>query len=654
MDDQKPNGGQEYLRARRFLAFIGIFLVLVGQVYFFATPIIVDFIIPQYSWLTLLGVLILITSQVVRPARFIQALFAKVPLSRTTTWVLVAATLSGLTILATITFSRYGQVNYIPVTTIWIGSWISYIAAFNKSSFDPARWLNWFKAHRNEILIVSAITLAGFALRFYKLGVLPRIVDGDEGRLGLTAIATATSNLSNPFALWENFGGLYLQGVNIIIHIFGTTPLAVRFIPAVSGVLAIPAIYLLARLLAGRRVALLAAIFLTTSHAHIHFSRVAAVGYIHSTWLAPLELYFFLSAIKNRSSLRAAIGGTLLAIHYTIYLTSQVITGMLLVYIVLAFIFFRDWIKPALRQVLTFWGGFLISVSPELVYIAGHMDQFLDRLSQDGTFQSGWLAETVARTGQSAFLVLGQRVLHAFLSLIYFPARDFYGSQIPMLTFIAAALFIVGAGIALWKTRSPEILLLNGYFWAPTIAIGMFAIPPSADSYRMLSTLPAAMIMASIALDLLLKSFGLGWAESRPAYVFTSACILTGMFAFNLWAYYGDFVGKCRYGDNLVSRYASYLGSYVNSVSNESDIYLLSDKEYFYGSHASVDYLSGRRPIKNIPGPIDTIQAVSGETIVATPNRIIELADWARANPGGKLHYEYDCDKTILLSYQLP
>ena len=45
---------------------------------------------------------------------------------------------------------------------------------------------------------------------------------------------------------------------------------------------------------------------------------------------------------------------------------------------------------------------------------------------------------------------------------------------------------------------------------------------------------------------------------------------------------------------------------------------------------------------------------VSGETIIASPERIPELEEWARAHPGGLLQYQYDCATTILLSYRVP
>ena len=652
MNDQKPKIGPE-ITVHRLVAFLAIFLVLIGQFVIFALPSSDNVVIPPYFWLCALGVILFLLSQLIRPARFVQMLAARMP-PETTVWIIAAVILSLLATVSMVLFETSARVNYIPVTTIWFGSGLCYVMAFGNRVFTEFRWKEWLKAHRNELIILGVITLVAAVLRFYKLGSIPRVVDGDEGRLGLVVQTTTSSGLANPFALWENFGGLYLQISNLSLRLFGTTPFALRLLPAISGVLAIPSIYLLARQIAGQRIALLSAILLTISHTHIHFSRIASVGYIHATWLVPLELYFLLSGLEKRSSWRAALGGVILAIHFCVYLTSQIIVGLALAYMLIALMILRLWIKTVMRQMAAFWAGFGILIIPEIVYISQNPNEFINRLGENGTFQTGWLADTVKSTGQSPLIILGERVIHAFLSLIYYPGTDFYGSPMTMLPFISGALFLIGLGIVLWRVRSSNFLLLNGYLWGITVAIGVFAIPPSADSYRMLIVLPAAVIMVAIGLDQILELFGLGWTESRRAYQLWTSAVLLSLLVFNVWTYYGDFAGQCRYGDNLAGRFASYLGNYVRTVTSESSIYLLSNSTYFYGSHASVDFLDNRRPIINFPNPIDQLHLVSGEIVIASPDRINELKTWVHDHPGGQLQSQYDCQRQILLSYQIP
>jgi hypothetical protein len=636
---------------RRIFTFIAILTLVVGQIFVYTTPVQKDTIFPSALWISVTGILLFILSHLYRPSRSIQNFFARFQLSQKTFWIIFASILSLMTVLTMILFEQQERTNFIPVLTFWLFAALCYIAAFSKEFPSAAQVWEWLKRHRHELSGIGAVTLLGLVLRFYKLGEIPRVVNGDEARVGIAALGYLSQN---PFSLWENFGGLYTQVISLALKVFGVSPFSLRFAAAVGGTLAIPALYLLARQISGRRIALIAACMLAISHTHIHFSRTVAVAYIQGTWLIPLELYFLLSGLIKRSSWRTAVSGILLAMHFTVYLDSQIITALVLAYMLIVFLLLRPWFKPALNQAFVFWGGFGLILLPELVYIRQHPDIFFDRLNQDGMFQTGRLAQIMANTGQNAAQVLGGRVVHAFLSLIYYPSIDFYGSLTPMLSLMSAMLFLLGLALALWKMRSPSLLLLNGYFWAGTLSIGMFALPATADTYRMLIVLPAAFLLAAIGLDRALRALGAGWAQNRKTYTVATGLTLSSLLVFNMWAYYFNFAERCLYSDDDrgQTRFASSLGNYARTIGRENTAYLLSDDTYFYGSHDSVDFLSNRHPIINAPEPVDTLQARPNETIIASPNRIAELRTWADNHPGGELHYRYDCQDTVLLAYQ--
>jgi hypothetical protein len=260
----------------------------------------------------------------------------------------------------------------------------------------------------------------------------------------------------------------------------------------------------------------------------------------------------------------------------------------------------------------------------------------------------------MADMGQSAPQVLASRVVHALLSLNHYLALDFYGARISILDVITATLFILGLGYALWRTRDAHYLLLNGYFWALTLAVGIFSIPPSADSYRMLVALPAVMLLAAIGLDQLLEILRLNEPARQLA---RSAVLLFAMLAIlslNFRAYFLDFAQRCRYGGDSPTRFASYLGNYLRSLDRETTLYLLRDDTFIYGTHTSVDFLSRNFPVSNVSEPVDSLSIESKTTLIAVPSRIGELEAWAVQHPGGHLHRESDCDTPMLLAYQLP
>lgn len=652
MIEQKT--GDNVALIRRFVAFLGIFFILVSQFLVFSNPADDAAFLPPFMWLAFLGVIILLTSQLIRPTPFFLKLSTSFLFQERIFWLFVAFLLSALATRSTASFLLFARANYIPVVTIWLLSAWAYFYAFFDRSVDLSSISKWIKNNRYEIILVFIITLFAAVLRLYQLGDIPRVLDGDEGRIGFVAQTTNSGLLANPFTLWENFGAIYLQLIYISMRFFGTSAFALRLLPAIGGILAIPSLYLLARRIGGQRIALIAAILLAFSHSHIHFSRIVSVAYIQGTWLAPLELYFLIRGLEKRESWSTALSGILMAIHFSIYLTAQVMLGLALIYMLIALLFYREWFKARISQAIAFVGGFLCMILPAAYYFLLAPNEFINRLGENGTFQSGWLELTMELTGKSAIELLLGRFIHAFLSLFYYPAVDFYGSPSPLIGMITGVLFLTGLGLALWRVRNPAYLLLNGYFWGATFSIAVFAIPPSADSYRMLMALPAAIILAALGLDLILELIGLGVNTARNAYVFSVSAILVSLVIFNLWTYFGDFAGQCRFGGNLPGRFATYLGRYAKTIDNELSIYLLSDDLYFYGSHESTNFLSDSRKIINFSDSLNLLSPVSGETIIANPQRIAELEAWAREHPGGELQYNYDCSNTILMAYRVP
>ncbi len=651
-DQTGQNGGPDLLQIA--LTVIAAGFAILGQIILHTTPIDETIVLPMTAWFSIAAVITFALASLYRPPSPPKFIFPNLPNKGKILWLVFAVFLSIVAALASILFEQNALNNYVPVVSIWLIGAFCYWMAFAPRQIAQADWKGWFSNHRTELLTLGIIVLLAASMRFTLLGEYPRIIDGDEGRIGAFSQATESGPLANPFALWDNIGALYLQAINVSINIFGAGPYALRFLPAVAGTLAIISIYLLARQVGGREVALIAAILLTFSHTHIHFSRTSAVSYIQGTWLVPLEMYLLLSGLEKRSSWRAGLGGILLAIHLNIYLSAQIMAGVLLIYTFIGLLFFKERLRPAWRQFLVFWGGFLSASIPGITYMLRHPQEFLSRMNAEGTFNSGWLQNEILMTGKATAQILFERVIHAFLSLIYYPTFDFYGSPTPMMSLISGSLFLLGMTYALVNLHSPKLLMLNGYFWGATVAIGVFAIPPSADSYRMLIALPAAVILAATGLVKLLEKIGLSWQKTPYRHAAIVAVVIANLMIFNVYTYYFDFLGQCRFGGDPQTRFASYLGTYVRATERETDIYLLSNDTFQYGSHGSVDFLTQNRHIQNYPNPVETLQAVSGAIIIASPDRIDELRAWIRKHPGGKLHAEYDCQKTILLSYQMP
>jgi hypothetical protein len=568
--------------------------------------------------------------------------------------IVVATCFSILATVAEIGADKLFRGNYTSVLALWLAGAAAYAGALAVGHTWQRDWRAWWREYRVELIGLGLIIVLAAAFRFDRLGALPRVIDGDEGKLGQAALLTTGYPLANPFALFENFGAVYLQAIRASIRAWGHTPFALRLLPALGGTLAIPALYLLARQLFGLRAAFTAAFLLAVSHAHIHFSRIVSVGYIQGTFLIPLELYFLFSGLQNKSALRLALGGIVLGLHLSVYISAQIMLAYLAVYLLVLMLFSRRANRPTFKLAAAWGYGVALLALPVAAYAVRWPGEFMARLNADGAMQSGWLAMTAAQTGQSIPLILAGRVVHAFLTLNHYPALDFYGTLSPLLDVITGILFLFGLGYSLWRTRERNYLLLNGYFWAVTLAVGLFAVPPEADSYRMLIALPAAILLAALGWEQVVQALALTVGGRRTARVVVSALVFACVAGFNWQIYFSDFVGQCRYGGDLATRFSSYLGNYARTLDREATIYLLSDQEIRYGTHPSTDFLSNNKRIINRPEPATGLVLGTNSVVVAAPGRADELRAWARERTDGRLSSVYDCNRLILLSFRIP
>ena len=526
----------------------------------------------------------------------------------------------------------------------------------------------WRRDHRREIIAVLLITLFAAALRFYQLETIPNIIEGDEGWTGLVALKLDSFLDANPFAFVQGFGRPYLDLFAIAIDLFGRNKFGLRFIPALGGALAIPATYLFARRLLGVRNAVVATLLLAVSHAHIHFSRTAAVGYQQSNWLIPLELYCLLKGLEERSRTWIAISGLLLGIHFNVYFSAQVIVPMICVFLIMIAIIPSAQIaigekalarppvslRENLRNLPWFFGGILILAFPALLWAYYHPSQFGERFAMEGSLQSGWLANEIATTDKSIFLILWERISHVLMSIFILPFRDFYWAPAPVLDMITAVLFGIGIFLALRRTRDPKIMLLNGWFWSVVVAIGVFSIPPTADSYRLLMVLPAMCILAA-----------LGWAHiislaERLAkapwrmVVLSSTVMLMLVAALNLKIYFIDFGRSCLYGGpDLSTRKGSLLGDYLHAQPAFEQGYLLEVDNFYYPTHLSIDYLSGSIPLINLPQPFVVPDAHGSTLFIIPASRESERVEVSKLAPDGQFTRITDCGELMFLAYRI-
>jgi mannosyltransferase len=156
---------------------------------------------------------------------------------------------------------------------------------------------------RHEYLLLAAVTLLAAGLRFYRLG---------EWSFWIDEIITVTA--SAYIADWPLTRlPLNLVFTRVALELFGTAEWSARLAPALAGVLAVPALYVLSRRLFGPAVALTAAVFLALSPWHLFWSQNARF-YTLLLLFYNAGLLLFLISWREKRPVYALLGFFLLVV----------------------------------------------------------------------------------------------------------------------------------------------------------------------------------------------------------------------------------------------------------------------------------------------------------------------------------------------------
>lgn len=154
------------------------------------------------------------------------------------------------------------------------------------------------------VLLVLGLTIVAALLRFYRLG---------EWNFEATEMFTLRDSL-NP--RWGNPRPLgYLLNHYLVGTVRPLDELGLRILPAAAGVLAVPALYAVAKRLIGTRAALLSAVLLTFSALHVFYSQFArywSLVFLFSA-IYPFALYIGIRE-RNRGAVIVGIVSAILAV----------------------------------------------------------------------------------------------------------------------------------------------------------------------------------------------------------------------------------------------------------------------------------------------------------------------------------------------------
>lgn len=490
--------------------------------------------------------------------------------------------------------NRYAQT----VVLTWFVGWVYVVM----SVWPPLKYRSLVQTYRRELLLLSGLLIIAVLLRTYQLGLVPNILNGDEGLIGWWAASMFTYEgpLGFVFGAIDGVGTTYLYVMAQIFSVFGQNAMTVRLLPALAGIGSIVTNYWFARQLFGQRVAVITAILLVFAHTHIHFSRQVAVSYIYATLFMPVYLWGIWQVVATRRAWPAIVAACALMLHVNFYLDAWAWAVFLLILVGAWFVVDRESIIQAARPLLFMFGLMIIGLSPMILWASAYPGEFVSRMSMDGSITTGWLAREAEIYEVSQLFILYQLFEAAILSFLTTPFIDFYHAGVPTLDSVSAVVFVIGMAIVHWQMRTRKMLLLLGWFWGGVTALAILTIPISTYHYRLFAVVPVVYLIIAYTYDLLLQridsKFGTTVSQVLIGLVLVFYAIQ------NVQIYRTQLVNVCRYGGDLRTQQAGVVSNYLFAQNDPDSIVLIygNMNEFHYGPWMTMDFMNPRMQFENV------------------------------------------------------
>ncbi|MGH2544301.1 MAG: glycosyltransferase family 39 protein, partial [Ardenticatenaceae bacterium] len=323
-----------------------------------------------------------------------------------------------------------------------------------------------------------------------------------------------------------------------------------RILSALLGTLAIPALFAFARQVAGRRVALSAALLLATFPMHLHYSRIAVFN-VWDTFTYPATLAALWWGMRHdeQGSWPFVLAALVAGFGQYPYTGSRLLPLLVGLFLVALSLFEPDRLRGKVHGIFVMILLFAVIAAPHYLYGFRHPDEFNARINQVGILQSGWLAQEAAARGEGTLPVLWDQFRRALFGFGFFHDRSAsWGAGAPLtLPLLSIGLFF-GLVVTLRRLSEPAVWLIHGWFWAVILAGGMLTLSPPTSN-RLVAATPVVCLLAAIGWNA--AAVSLARARPRPEQRMTAPLLLAlfaGVIAFTGIRAHQRYLASNRYG----------------------------------------------------------------------------------------------------------
>lgn len=518
----------------------------------------------------------------------------------------------------------------------------------------PRSTWGWIRANPVEFGLIAAIIIAGLVVRLVLLMQHPYPWSGDESSIGMEARRLLSGNNTNWFSTgWSGQPNVSFLPTAISMLIFGQTVFAIKLTSAITGTLAILAIYLLGREWFGKEVGLIASGFLVAYPFHLQFSRIG-VNNVFDSLMAPLVVWLIFRAVRTRRLSSYLLAGVATGLTFYTYVGTRLVLAFAIGTFIYIIIRQKGYWKENRLQLSVYLAALLVTLTPMATFFIKYPGLFMTRISQEGIFLNGWLPRQVQITGQSVGQILLAQVKDTVLVFFSQNATYFLNFDRPYLTILGAIFFVIGLAIAFAHLLEPRYFILQAWFWSVLILGGFLTVNPPANT-RLVLTIPATVLF--IALGAWQVSRVLLHLKFKPSWIFSLNIILVLILGFQNLSFYFGMYRTGHFSQDANSALAMEAGLELQRLGDKYDYYLFGLPRVFADFPTTAFLAPGvsRRDLKEESIPGLSINPGRGAFIVAIPQNKELLQQVMALHPGGEWEVvpRKDQDEVLYYAYIL-
>lgn len=387
-------------------------------------------------------------------------------------------------------------------------------------------------------LLLSAIVLLAFTVRFYNINQTPAGVYPDEAVNGIDAYKVIHGLQPFQWFYPDNQGreGLFMNLIIVSFSVFGITIFGLKFWSILFGALTALGTYFLTKeLTRSKKAGLVAAFMVATSFWAINFARIS-----FRANMLPLVLvyssYFLLLGLRLKKYWPFIVGGLVFGVGLHTYIAFRIAPAIFIGFFFFAWASREHFVKTYWKHALVFLSCFLLAAAPMFWTFYHHPDYFFSRSENVSVFSPAinhghpflTLAESLGLTLQQynivgdmnwrhnypPFPLLNPLIGIAFLIGLVMIVKDFFhflwlrvrhGTRSRRLE--------ISSFLLLWMVlmHAPEFLTFEG-------------IP---HALRAIGALPAVFIIAALPFAWLLNTYAeRGHFNRLAAYILAVSTLL--------------------------------------------------------------------------------------------------------------------------------